>query len=71
MATFDYKIPPALPLPKGGNMPLFGKEGLGEIFGLCDFTYDLLSHLKSASLGDAFYGSKTKDSQCLGFTAEK
>ncbi|OGP98493.1 MAG: hypothetical protein A2Z51_09275 [Deltaproteobacteria bacterium RBG_19FT_COMBO_52_11] len=24
------KIPPSLPLPKGG-IPLFGKEGLGEI----------------------------------------
>jgi hypothetical protein len=24
------KIPPFLPLPKGG-IPLFGKEGLGEI----------------------------------------
>jgi len=28
----DYKIPPYLPLPKGGNIPLFGKEGRGEIF---------------------------------------
>ena len=28
----DYKIPPHLPLLKGGNAPLFGKEGLGEIF---------------------------------------
>jgi hypothetical protein len=27
-----YKIPPNLPLPKGGIIPLFGKEGLGEIF---------------------------------------
>jgi hypothetical protein len=27
-----YKIPPNLPLPKGGNIPLFGKEGIGEIF---------------------------------------
>jgi hypothetical protein len=26
------KIPPNLPLPKGGFIPLFGKEGLGEIF---------------------------------------
>ena len=26
----EDKIPPALPLPKGG-IPLFGKEGLGEI----------------------------------------
>jgi len=28
----DYKIPPTLPLPKGGIVPLFGKEGRGEIF---------------------------------------
>jgi hypothetical protein len=27
-----YKIPPFLPLPKGGIIPLFGKEGEGEIF---------------------------------------
>jgi hypothetical protein len=27
-----YKIPPHLPFPKGGNKPLFGKEGKGEIF---------------------------------------
>jgi hypothetical protein len=26
------KIPPNLPLPKGGIIPLFGKEGQGEIF---------------------------------------
>jgi hypothetical protein len=25
MATFIYKIPPTLPLPKGGRIPLFGK----------------------------------------------
>jgi len=25
------KIPPDLPFPKGGIMPLFGKEGIGEI----------------------------------------
>jgi len=27
-----YKIPPNLPLPKGGIIPLVGKEGRGEIF---------------------------------------
>jgi len=27
-----YKIPPILPLLKGGIIPLFGKEGRGEIF---------------------------------------
>jgi len=30
--NIHYKIPPYLPLSKGGNIPLFGKEGLGEIF---------------------------------------
>jgi hypothetical protein len=33
MTTLIYKIPPNLPLPKGGFSPLFGKEGCGEIFG--------------------------------------
>jgi len=28
----DFKIPPNLPFPKGGIIPLFGKEGRGEIF---------------------------------------
>jgi len=28
----DYEIPPNLPLPKGGNTPLFGKEGMGRFF---------------------------------------
>jgi hypothetical protein len=32
MMALIYKIPPNLPLPKGGIIPLFGKEGLGEIF---------------------------------------
>jgi hypothetical protein len=31
-ARHDYqKIPPDLPLPKGGILSLFGKEGPGEI----------------------------------------
>jgi hypothetical protein len=30
--NFIEKIPPDLLLPKGGKMPLFGKEGKGEIF---------------------------------------
>jgi len=32
MTTLFYKIPSNLPLPKGGIIPLFGKEGVGEIF---------------------------------------
>jgi hypothetical protein len=32
MTTLFYKIPPDLPLLRGGIIPLFGKEGLGEIF---------------------------------------
>jgi hypothetical protein len=32
MTTLFCKIPPILPFPKGGIIPLFGKEGQGEIF---------------------------------------
>lgn len=32
MRTSICKIPPNLPFPKGGIIPLFGKEGIGEIF---------------------------------------
>ena len=31
ITTLFYKIPPHLPFPKGGKIPLFGKEGRGEI----------------------------------------
>jgi len=31
VTTLFYKIPPNLPFPKGGALPLFGKEGKGEI----------------------------------------
>jgi hypothetical protein len=31
MAKLIHKIPPDLPLPKGGTIPLYGKEGWGEI----------------------------------------
>ena len=31
VTTLFGKIPPLLPLPKGGKIPLFGKEGEGEI----------------------------------------
>jgi len=42
----EDQIPPTLPLQKGG-IPLFGKEGLGEIFTtICLFNYGLLSNLK-------------------------
>jgi hypothetical protein len=27
-----YKIPPNLPFPKGGIIPLFGKEGEGRFY---------------------------------------
>ncbi len=46
------QIPPGLPLPKG-ELPLLGKEGLGEIFAkMCLFDYGLLSkwYVRSASL---------------------
>jgi hypothetical protein len=32
ITTFFRKIPPNLPFPKGGIIPLFSKEGRGEIF---------------------------------------
>lgn len=32
MKTFDYEIPPNLPLLKGGKFPIVGKEGKGAIF---------------------------------------
>ena len=39
-----YKIPPHLPFSKGGTIPLFGKEGLGEIFRrICLLYYGLIS----------------------------
>jgi len=28
MRTLIYKIPPNLPFPEGGTIPLFGKEGV-------------------------------------------
>jgi hypothetical protein len=31
LTTLFYKIPPHLPFPKGGKIPLFDKEGRGEI----------------------------------------
>jgi hypothetical protein len=31
MAILFCKIPPPLPFPKGGIIPLFGKEGQGKI----------------------------------------
>jgi hypothetical protein len=37
VAILIYKIPPNLPLPKGGIIPLFGKEGCGEIFTMMPF----------------------------------
>lgn len=30
----NHKIPPDLTLPEGGNVPLSGKEGMGEIPGI-------------------------------------
>jgi hypothetical protein len=43
MDTKD-QVPSDLPMLKGG-IPLFGKEKLGEIFGIiCLFNYELLSN---------------------------
>jgi hypothetical protein len=42
MTALIRKIPPILPFPKGG-IPLFGKEGRGEIFPcLCQFNFETL-----------------------------
>jgi hypothetical protein len=41
MTTYIYKIPPNLPLLKGGFIPLFVKEGLGEIFRLMSVSWEL------------------------------
>jgi len=43
MKTLNYKIPPILPLPKGGIMPLFSKEGWREIFEVHQITCELIS----------------------------
>jgi hypothetical protein len=39
------KIPSNLPFSKGGIIPLFGKEGQGEILGNCQFNYNLLNNI--------------------------
>jgi hypothetical protein len=31
MTTLFYKIPPHLPLPKGGKLPLFGLQPIGPL----------------------------------------
>jgi hypothetical protein len=46
MTTLIYKIPPYLPFPKEGIMPLFGKEGVGEIFRILLFNYETLNKKK-------------------------
>ena len=47
ITTLFYKIPPHLPFPKGGTIPLFGKEGLGEIFRrICLLYYGLINKLR-------------------------
>ena len=60
MITPDHKIPPNLPLPKGGiYIPLFDKEGRGDIFLQCFFTYAPISNLPcslSMSAMDGMFG---------------
>jgi hypothetical protein len=47
ITTLFYKIPPHLPFPKGGTIPLFGKEGLREIFRrICLLYYGLINNRK-------------------------
>lgn len=38
-----YKIPPNLPFSKGGILPLFGKEGRGEILYLSAFKFEAVN----------------------------
>jgi len=53
MTTLFYKIPPHLPFPKGGKLPLFGrqpigplarraKRGQGRFCGACQFNFETL-----------------------------
>jgi|LQYC01.1.fsa_nt_gi hypothetical protein len=42
--TLFCKIPPHLPLPKGGETTLFGKEGKGEILDACQFNFETLNN---------------------------
>ena len=46
--TLFYKIPPYLPLPKGGKTPLFGKEGWG-FSDACQFNFETLDKFLSLS----------------------
>jgi putative FmdB family regulatory protein len=66
------EIPPSLPLPSGpeallgrrqkGGIPLFGKEGLGEISGrICLLNYGLLGNL---FLGKGGRGMPSYDYRC-------
>ena len=58
MRTLFYKIPPHLPFPKGGKLPLFGrrpigplarraKRGQGGFCGACQFNFETLNKYKS------------------------
>jgi hypothetical protein len=42
MMALICKIPPNLPFPKGVIIPLFGKEGLGEIFFLVSLSNTIM-----------------------------
>jgi hypothetical protein len=49
MKTLINKILPNLPLPKGGKLPLFSKEGRGEIFqSMTKFLNILTKNVKNA-----------------------
>ena len=59
MATLIYKIPPTLPFPKGGIIPLFGnpfpvlrqaKRGEGRFSKLCLSDYPILNIFLNSSL---------------------
>ena len=42
--TLLCKIPPYLPLPKGGKTPLFVKRGGGRFSDACQFNFETLNN---------------------------
>jgi hypothetical protein len=77
MTTLFYKIPPHLPLPKGGKLPLFGrrpigplarraKRGQGRFCGACQFNFETLNNIETINIvlrihSGSKYGEEKKD----------
>jgi hypothetical protein len=45
MTTLFYKIPPNLPLTKGGIIPSLEKRGMGRFSDKCQFNYETLNNI--------------------------